>query len=230
WQVAGVIASQRTSLRAERSNPSRGARQWIASASPRNDGEGVTDIGQPLNTFSRCQRRKIGCGACSGRDGARSRRSGFSKPKTCSGTFPSAKRSSWLSAIEMRPRSNIQWTVPLSAMPLRSESGPDAMTVGRLHFASAAAVDDLQAGECASVVVGRLDRAGKGGFPKGARDDALDDRSNVAGGSAKPPKEGSPSGSSLVSPSTVAKPALRMASYSLSGSARTARPKAPLFV
>ena len=37
-----------------------------------------------------------------------------------------------MSAIEMRPRSNIQWTVPHKAMPLRSESGSDVMT-GRIQ-------------------------------------------------------------------------------------------------
>ncbi len=34
------------------------ARPWIASASPRNDGEGTTNIDRPLKTFSRCQRRR----------------------------------------------------------------------------------------------------------------------------------------------------------------------------
>ena len=79
-----------------------------------------------------------------------------------------------------------------------------------------------------TVVVGRLDRAGKGGVPKEAGDEALDDRTLQRGGQFREASVGGQGGGSApVSPSTVAKPALRMASYSLSGSGRTARPKAP---
>ena len=73
-----------------------------------------------------------------------------------------------MSAIEMRPRSNIQWTVPHKAMPcervrLRCHDGAD---MDRLDFASAAAVYDFQADKWAGVFVRRLDGGGKSGFRK----------------------------------------------------------------
>lgn len=127
----------------------------------------------------------------------------------------------------------VEGTAKCDAVPKRVRSGAGHWAnVCRLDFAATATVDDLEAGESACIAIGRLDRSRKRSFAERACYDALDkrplkfrcelceSRRRYLRGVLRWP----------VSRDDCDESGAQMASYSWSGSWRTARPKAPLFV